>query len=166
MPPLLTGQIHHPLTIVLWYRRELHIGQASVRIDRIVDRHRDHPRFAVVEQLAECDSLFDAHLMITDWSGAALDFGLGLEKPVLFIDVPPKARNDTWPELGIEPFESYVRDKIGAILPPERIAEAPDVIRRLVRDPPAFRQHGRRCAACGCSTWGAAVRRAPKPSPA
>src|SRR5262245_22597102 len=109
-------------------------------IDRIVDRHRRHPRFAVVEQLAERDSLLDAHVMITDWSGAALDFGLGLEKPVLFIDVPPKARNDTWPELGIEPFESYVRDKIGEILAPDRIGDAPEVIRRLVRDPAAFRQ--------------------------
>src|SRR5262249_46453990 len=60
-----------------------------------------------------------------------------------FIDVPPKARNDTWPELGIEPFESYVRDKIGAILPPERVREAPDVIRQLVRDPVRFRQRAR-----------------------
>jgi len=109
-------------------------------IDRIIDRHRHHPRFAVVEQLAERDSLLDAHVMISDWSGAAVDFGLGLEKPVLFIDVPPKARNDTWPELAIEPFESYVRDKIGEILAPDRIGDAPEVIRRLVRDPAAFRQ--------------------------
>ena len=110
-------------------------------IDRIVDRHRLHPRFGVVEQLAERDSLLDAHLMITDWSGAGLDFGLGLEKPVLFIDVPPKARNDTWPELGMEPFEAYIRDKIGVILPPGRLAEAPVVVRRLLHDPPSFRQH-------------------------
>jgi YidC/Oxa1 family membrane protein insertase len=89
--------------------------------------------------MGERDSLVDAHIMVTDWSGAGLDFGLGLEKPVLFIDVPPKARNDTWQELGIEPFESYVRDKIGAILPPDRLAEAPDLIRRLIQDPARFR---------------------------
>jgi YidC/Oxa1 family membrane protein insertase len=112
-------------------------------IDRIIDRYRSHRHFAVVEQMGESKSLFASHVMITDWSGAGQDFGLGLEKPVLFIDVPPKARNDTWPELGIEPFESYVRDKIGAILPLERVHEAPDVIRKLVRDPVWFRQHAR-----------------------
>ena len=109
-------------------------------IDRVAARYRDHPRFALVEEMAERESLFDAHLMVTDWSGAALDFALGLEKPVLFIDVPPKTRNDSWQELGIEPFESSVRSEIGAILPPDRLAEAPDLVRRLVRDRDGFRQ--------------------------
>jgi len=54
--------------------------------------------------------------------------------------VPPKARNDTWPELGMEPFESYVRAKLGALLKPERLGEAPGLIRELVRDPGRFRR--------------------------
>jgi hypothetical protein len=40
----------------------------------------------------------------------------------------------------MEPFESYVRDKIGVILPPDRLGEAPEVVRRLVRHPARFRQ--------------------------
>ena len=90
-------------------------------IDRIVARHGSNPRFRLVEQMGESDSLYDSHLMITDWSGAGQDYGMGLEKPVLYIDVPPKARNDTWPELGMEPFESYVRARLGALLKPERL---------------------------------------------
>jgi hypothetical protein len=108
-------------------------------IDRVIDRYRGHPRFALVEEMGDSESLFDAHVMVTDWSGAALDFGLGLEKPVLFVDVPPKARNDTWQELGIEPFEAYVRDKIGVILSPDRLAEGPDLIQQLVQDAARFR---------------------------
>lgn len=110
-------------------------------IDRITARYGDHPRFRLVEQMGESDSLFDSHVMITEWSGAGKDYGMGLEKPVLYIDLPPKSRNITWPELGIEPFESYVRDKIGAVLSPERLAEVPAVLRTLVRDPARFRRH-------------------------
>lgn len=108
-------------------------------IDAIAVRHRDNPRFRLIEQMGESDSLFDSHVMITDWSGAGQDYGMGLEKPVLYIDVPPKARNDTWPELGMEPFESYVRSRLGALLPPEAIGEAPARIRELVADPARFR---------------------------
>ncbi len=108
-------------------------------IDRIVARYRAHERFALVEQMAESDSLYDSHVMITDWSGAGIDYGMGLEKPVLYIDVPPKSRNTTYSELGIEPFESYVRDKIGAVLSPERLADAPRVIRQLLQDRQQFR---------------------------
>jgi hypothetical protein len=108
-------------------------------IDDIMEEHRGHPRLALVEQMGESDSLFDSHVMITDWSGAGQDYGLGLEKPVLYLDVPPKARNDTWPELGIEPFESWVRSRIGAIVSPAELARVPEVIRDLTRDPARFR---------------------------
>mgnify|MGYP003326545469 CR=1 FL=1 len=39
------------------------------------------------------ESLHRSDLMISDWSGAALDYALGLNKPVLFIDVPRKVNN-------------------------------------------------------------------------
>ena len=110
-------------------------------IDRITARHCANPRFRLVEQMGESESLYDSHVMITEWSGAGQDYGMGLEKPVLYIDLPPKSRNSTWPELGIEPFESLVREKLGALLPPGRLARAPDLIRELVRHPEQFRQH-------------------------
>lgn len=113
-------------------------------IDNIVARQGQNPRFALIEEMGESDSLFDSHVMITDWSGAGMDYGLGLEKPVLYIDVPPKARNETWRELGMEPFESFIRDKIGAVLAPEKIADAPAVIHELLNDPDQFKQQVRR----------------------
>jgi len=113
-------------------------------IDQIVDKYKDRPGFRLVEQMGESDSLFDSHLMITEWSGAGMDYGMGLEKPVLYIDVPPKARNDSWQEIGIEPFESLVRDRIGAILAVDELERAPDAIRRLLSDPDAFRANVRK----------------------
>lgn len=109
-------------------------------IDGITARYGNHPRFTLIEQMGESDSLFDSHVMITEWSGAGQDYGMGLEKPVLYIDLPPKSRNRTWPELGMEPFESYVRDKIGALLSPQCLEEVPQVIRALVREPERFRR--------------------------
>jgi YidC/Oxa1 family membrane protein insertase len=118
--------------------------QTPKLIDRIVDKYKKRSGFKLVEQMGESDSLFDSHLMITEWSGAGMDYGMGLEKPVLYIDVPPKARNDSWRELGIEPFESLVRDRIGAILAVDELEQAPDAIRRLLSDPDAFRANVRK----------------------
>jgi len=108
-------------------------------IDQIAEKYGDHPQFSLIEQMGESDSLFDSHLMITDWSGAGMDYGMGLEKPVLYIDVPAKARNDWWPELSMEPFESYVRDKIGAIAAPDKLDEVPGKIHALLENPDALR---------------------------
>lgn len=108
-------------------------------IDRIVAKHGANPRFTLVERMAETDSLFDSHVMITDWSGAGLDYGLGLEKPVIYIDLPMKSRNAAWRELGIEPLEMRAREKLGALLPPGDVARLPDLVRERVADPARFR---------------------------
>jgi len=106
----------------------------------IVERFGTHPQFRLIEQMGESDSLYDSHVMITDWSGAGMDYGLGLEKPVLYIDVPPKTRNDSWQKLGMDPFEMSVRDQIGAVVAPEHLADVPGEIRRLLADPDRFRE--------------------------
>lgn len=110
-------------------------------IDRVLAKYGEHPQFSLQEQLGENDTLFDSHIMITDWSGAGMDYALGLEKPVLYIDVPVKARNDIWPELELEPFESYIRDKIGTILPTEELDRIAVVIRDLMARPATFRDN-------------------------
>ena len=57
-----------------------------------------------MEQMGESDSLFDSHVMITDWSGAGMDYGMGLEKPVLYIDVPPKGPQRLVADVGARTF--------------------------------------------------------------
>lgn len=61
------------------------------------------------------DTLHEPYLMISDWSGAALDYAFGLNKPVLFVDVPRKVNNSDYGDLEIESFESAIREKIGMV---------------------------------------------------
>jgi YidC/Oxa1 family membrane protein insertase len=110
-------------------------------IEKIRNRFGGHAGFSFVDRMGEDESLFQSDVMITDWSGAGMDYGMGLEKPVLYVDLPPKSRNDVWRDLDIEPFESFVRTRIGTLLPPDRLEQAPSMIRELLQDPDAFRGH-------------------------
>jgi hypothetical protein len=77
------------------------------------------------------DSFWRADVMISDWSGAAMEFAFACARPVLFIDTPRKVNNPDYGALGIEPLEVAIRDRIGRVLPMERVAEAPSVLREL-----------------------------------
>ena len=101
-------------------------------------RFSGHPRFAYEENIASADSLFASDLMVSDWSGAALDFAFGLERPVLFVDVPRKVNNPEFGRLNIEPLEVKIRVDVGAILPPERLSDAPGLIDELLNDAEAL----------------------------
>ncbi len=107
----------HPMT-------RKHTGAS---IDKLAERFAGDPNFSLEENVASQDSLQRADLMVSDWSGAALEFAFGTERPVLFIDVPRKINNPGYEELGIEPFEATVREQIGKVVSPgdaEQIAGA------------------------------------------
>jgi YidC/Oxa1 family membrane protein insertase len=105
----------------------------------IIARFGKHPRFEYEDRMGDTSSLFRAHLLVCDWSAMAIEWGLGLEKPALFIDVPARVRNPEWRALGLEPLESSIRSEIGAVLDPARLDEAPALVDKLLADPAKFR---------------------------
>ncbi|MNG16310.1 hypothetical protein D3C84_1002110 [compost metagenome] len=54
-------------------------------------------------------SLLSSDIMLSDWSGAALEFAFGLERPVIFADVPRKVLNPDYTQIGLEPLEVQIR---------------------------------------------------------
>ena len=70
----------------------------------------------------------------------AIEYALGLYKPVLFIDLPRRVRNPDWQALGIEPLEASFRELAGDIVSPRHLNEIPDKIALLLQDREAFAQ--------------------------
>ena len=62
------------------------------------------------------DSFHSSDLMISDWSGAAYEYALGTQRPVLFIDTPQKLLNPEWADVGLPPFEDRMRREVGLVL--------------------------------------------------
>jgi len=77
------------------------------------------------------DSFSSSDIMISDWSGAALEFAFAFEKPILYIDVPKKIRNPDFQDNSEIPIEISIRDKIGKIILPSNIHQIPIEIENL-----------------------------------
>jgi len=109
-------------------------------VEGLLTRFGKRPGFRYVDRMEESDSLFDSDLLICDWSSMAIEYALGLGKPVLFVDVPPRVRNPKFEELGVEPLEMRIRRELGAILPLDRVADAPRYAAALLQDTRGFRE--------------------------
>lgn len=101
-------------------------------LNRLVAKFKRNAGFTFETDVSTQKSLFDASIMISDWSGAALDFALGLIKPVLFIDVPAKTNNPNYDQLGLSALEESIRSEIGQILKPAEINKAPAVLEEML----------------------------------
>lgn len=113
-------------------------------VDGILAAFRGHERFEYVDRMGESESLFRSDLLISDWSAMALEYALGLAKPVLFVDVPRRVRNPGYVEYGLEPIEASIRNEVGRILDPEKLEQAPALVEQLLADPDAFRARAER----------------------
>jgi YidC/Oxa1 family membrane protein insertase len=115
------------------------LRQSPQAIAAVREAFSGNERFEYVDRMGETDSIMRSGLLVTDWSAMALEYALGLEKPVLFIDVPRRIRNPNWRELGLEPIEAVIRDQLGEVVSPDSLEEAPAAIERLLGDPGRFR---------------------------
>jgi len=107
-----------------------------------VKRHQylDYKDVVLETSVVNMNSLVKADILITDWSGIGLKYAFGTERPVVFIDTPPKVRNTNYKELGIEPIESSLRNKIGVVVSPNEVSSVPRVISELLTKGASYKE--------------------------
>jgi len=137
--PLIAGLLDAGMRVIL--RPHYQTARLAPRlIESLIARFGRDPRFRHVDRMEESASLLESDLLICDWSAMAIEYALGLGKPVLFVDVPPRVRNPKYAELGLEPMEMRIRRELGAVLPLDRVADAPRHVAELLRGAPEFRK--------------------------
>ena len=127
--PLIAALLGAGIGVIL--RPHYQTTRLAPQVVRLVARFGSDPGFRYVERMEESASLFESDLLVCDWSAMAIEYALGLGKPVLFVDVPPRVRNPRYAELGLEPMEMRIRRELGTVLPLDRVSEAPRYVAEL-----------------------------------
>lgn len=104
------------------------------RLNEIRERYADHDNFTLQTDFSSNDTVFNADVMITDWSGIAYEYSLTTLKPTLFIDTPMKVMNPDYEEIGVVPFDVEIRNKIGISISPEDCGRADETVKRLLSE--------------------------------
>ena len=97
-------------------------------------------RFHFDPDVGTTEALLAADVMISEWSGAALEYAFARERPVLFVDTPPKIHNPNYAKIALPALESDIREAIGRVVSPDAIVEMPQVIGELVSAAPEWRE--------------------------
>ena len=107
---------------------------AKDKVSVILTQHEGNPLFTHELNIVGQDSLHDSDVMISDWSGVALEYMLALKKPVLFVDVPMKVNNPEYHRIAMEPLESRIRKTSRSdILELHEISRVTEKIERLLK---------------------------------
>ena len=96
----------HPETYKLSYSK----------IKKIIIKYSQYKNFFYDKNISSMESYISSDIMITDWSGSAIEYSLALKKPVIFLDLPKKINNQKYLDIGIQPIEVSIREKIGIVV--------------------------------------------------
>ena len=84
------------------------------------------------------DSVFNADLLITDWSSIGFEYAFTTEKPVISIDTPMKIMNPEYKKIDVEPINIWGREKIGEVVKVKDVENIDKVIEKMLKNPEKY----------------------------
>ncbi len=79
-------------------------------------------------------TVYQADIVITDWSSIAFEYSFATLKPSLFINTPMKIMNEDYEELGITPIDIELRSRIGKSVDLDQLETLPKVVDELLNN--------------------------------
>ena len=110
-------------------------------------RYAGDPDVEIQTDFSSNATVFEADLLITDWSGIAWEFCFTTKKPVLFIDTPMKVMNPDWEKIEEKPMNIVRREEVGKVLGTGEIEHAAEAAEALLREREKYRESISRCLA-------------------
>ena len=111
-----------------------YVKRYGARMQAITERFADK----VGDQLSfELDfshnkSVYSSDLLITDWSGIALEYCFATKRPAMFVNTKMKCMNPNWEKIGLTPTEITLRDQVGISVNKEDLQGCDEIVKKLL----------------------------------
>ena len=104
------------------------------KLQQLKERHaaEEGGRLVFEFDFSSSSSVYSSDLLVTDWSGIGIEFGLAAGRPVLFVNTKMKVENPNWEAVGIVPQEIALRSVLGEAIEKSECAEADKAVGRLL----------------------------------
>ncbi|MDE7310216.1 MAG: membrane protein insertase YidC [Eubacterium sp.] len=101
-----------------------HVRHQPEKMEQMRKRFENDRDIEIQTDFSSNNTVFEADMMITDWSDIAYEYAYTTYKPVLFIDTPMKIMNLEYKRIDTEPINIWMRERIGRVLEPEEVSAA------------------------------------------
>ncbi len=107
-----------------------YVKRYSARMQAIVDRYADKVGDGLSFELdfTVNKSVYSSDLLITDWSGIALEYCFATRRPALFVNTAIKCMNPNWQKIDCIPTEISLRDIVGVSVDKDRLSDCRSIV--------------------------------------
>lgn len=95
-------------------------------------KYSSYKDFELQMDFSSNSTVFNADILMTDWSGIAYEYSFTTLKPSLFINTPMKVMNPDYEEIGVTPFDIEIRNKMGLSVEVKELDTLNTVVEKLL----------------------------------
>jgi YidC/Oxa1 family membrane protein insertase len=114
------------------------IKKSNKVIQKIEKEFKDNLNFKLETDIRNMESWFLCDCMISDLSGAAIEYAFAFEKPILYVITPEKIVQEI--EIGLVPLEEKIRTEIGEIVSLSQLSLIPSKINQFLLSQNKFKE--------------------------
>ena len=103
------------------------------KFEQLKDSYKDK-NIEIQTDFSKNNTVFNADLLITDWSAIAYEYAFTTKKPVLFINTPMKVMNPEYEKIDVEPFNIWARNEIGQVIETDNMDNINQVIEEMFKN--------------------------------
>ena len=109
-----------------------YVKHREAQLNDLKARYAGTPQVEIQTNFASNSTVFQADLLITDWSGIAYEYAYTTCRPVLFVNTPMKVMNPEYERIGVVPINISIRKEIGREIEPEDAGQANIVVEEMI----------------------------------
>lgn len=110
-----------------------HIKQKREFIEFLRTKYSGRGNIEIQMDFTSDNTVFEADIMVTDWSGIAYEYAYTTERPVLFINTPMKIMNPEYKRIDTKPLNILLREELGCSLDLKELSKVPETIDMLLK---------------------------------
>lgn len=104
------------------------------KIDLLENKYKEYvgKKIFFEKDFSSNENIYNADLLITDWSGIGYEFSLATTKPCLFINTKMKVLNPNYQDISVVPLDIEIREKIGINIEKNEVKNIGEYIEKLI----------------------------------
>lgn len=110
------------------------IKHCEGRVKTLKEKYKDYDNFLMQTDFSSNSTVFEADVLISDWSSIVFEYTFTTLKPVLYINTPMKIMNPDYKDINVVPLDIEVRDAMGISLNLDEINKVNESVSRLIND--------------------------------
>ena len=112
-----------------------YVKRFGFRMNKILEKYadRDENHLSFEMDFSQNKSIYSSDVLITDWSGVAMEFAFATGRPAIFVNTKIKILNPNWEKIGMTPVEQENRNIIGKAIEKEDCINIKATVEELIK---------------------------------